>query len=321
MCFDSTTTTADNSQTTTTSTDLPDWLQEPVQRGVDAADTLGQDYQFRRYDPSRRVAPLGFSFQEAKSDIWGNQGAWQPGFDEAGGILDGLTPTEPRTNIEARQFTDADINAYMNPYIQSVVADTMAEMDRGAQIRRNELQGAMAREGAFGTSQAGVALAEQDRNYMDVRAREANRGFAEAFQQAAGLFTADADRALRGDMADAEFGLAHDASQRALANDMANLGRARSQMGYADAAAKMDVASVEQRQEQALRDADWSEFLREQEEPWDMLARRIAILTGVPFPQSQTTTSSGSQEVPGPSPFAQAAGAVGSILGGIGSIF
>lgn len=66
-------------------------------------------------------------------------------------------PREGIRDVNHRNFTDYDINAYMNPYTQNVVDASLGDLDRQAQIESLRRQGEMTRSGTFGGSRHGVA--------------------------------------------------------------------------------------------------------------------------------------------------------------------
>jgi len=60
-----------------------------------------------------------------------------------------------------------NIQAFMNPYTQSVINTTAADMERGRQMTINDIGASASAAGAFGGSRHGIAEAESNRAYYD----------------------------------------------------------------------------------------------------------------------------------------------------------
>jgi hypothetical protein len=164
---------------------------------IESAKTLtGEDRELTL--PEQQIA--GFSplqeaaFQQAQAE--GGIGGYQPylttgaatlgtGLGTLGTGLGTLgtaagTLGQAPTAIQAAQaaipgtaglFAPSDLSAYMNPYQQSVIDTTMAELNRQGEIARNQLGAQGVGAGAYGGSRFGIQGAELDRNLQDARAR------------------------------------------------------------------------------------------------------------------------------------------------------
>ena len=97
-----------------------------------------------------------------------------------------------------RQYDPYMTSLYMNPYEDAVVQQSMADIDRGTQMQRQQLGAQAAATGAFGGSRQAVAEQELNRNIMDQKARTANQlrmaGYGQASQQAQQSFEAAQQR-------------------------------------------------------------------------------------------------------------------------------
>lgn len=94
-------------------------------------------------------------------------------------------------DVNHRNFTDYDINQYMNPYTQQVVDTSLADLDRNARVQALQRGSAAARAGAFGGSRHGVldalAAGETARAAGGLSAQLRS----DAFNNAAGLIGRD----------------------------------------------------------------------------------------------------------------------------------
>lgn len=126
--------------------------------------------------------------------------------------------------IAAQKFTDANIDDYMNPYIQNVENRAIDNLERSRQIATNQIGDAAAAAKSYGGSRQaileGVQAAETARASGDLSAQLR----ADAYNNAAGLIQGDQNRALQAAQANQAAGL--QASQYGLQAGMANASNA-----------------------------------------------------------------------------------------------
>lgn len=70
-------------------------------------------------------------------------------------------------NVMAGQLATTNLDPYMNPYLNNVVDQTQADMERARLIEQNATNDAMTAAGAFGGSRHGIANAETNRGFYD----------------------------------------------------------------------------------------------------------------------------------------------------------
>ena len=115
--------------------------------------------------------------------------AQQPGFAEAQaalqrgiGVLGGAT----------QRFQPTDTAAFMNPYQQQVIDETLRQINRQGDIARQGLAAQAVRAGAFGGTREGVQRAELERNLSEQRnntiANLLSQGYTQAQAQAMASF-------------------------------------------------------------------------------------------------------------------------------------
>ena len=112
------------------------------------------------------------------------------GLFETGMQYDPLTGIQELAQREAPQIGQvgsllgADIGAYQSPYTQQVIEQSMADIQRQADIARGQAQSRAIGAGAFGGSRSALLESESQRPYIEQQARTA-AGLREAgFQQA-----------------------------------------------------------------------------------------------------------------------------------------
>ena len=78
----------------------------------------------------------------------------------------------------------SEIDAYLNPYTQTVIDQTISDADRARQMVIKQNADAAARAGAFGGSREGIERAEIGRNILEQQGRTAAQMRAAGYQQA-----------------------------------------------------------------------------------------------------------------------------------------
>jgi hypothetical protein len=217
--------------------------------------------------------------------------------------------------VTAGSFTNANIGAYMNPYLDQVANRTMQGVERSRQIAQVNDASKMTAAGAFGNSRRGVvdSLTNEayDRNAQDALAKL----YAGGFDKATDLFTTDSDRALTADKFNATQSLdaqkanqragldAADLGQRAAVN-LSNVGKGQLDAGYAAGREMRGIGSEIQDFSQAQLDALRNLPIERRKMIQDALGLNVGGGSGM---TSTSTSSTGI--VP----------AVGSFLGGMSS--
>lgn len=160
---------------------------------------------------------------------------------------------------------------YMNPYLQSVLDPTLAEMRRQSDIARLADASRLTQAGAYGGSRQAIMEAEGRRNLLEKQRQTIGEGYASAYDKAMAQFNTQAQRELEAQRAgeasrqfSAEFG------SKSLA-DLAKLG-----------AEQRDI-------EQQGLTAERKAFEEERAYPFSMLDYRRKMLENLPIGASTTT--------------------------------
>lgn len=189
---------------------------------------------------------LGASAQQAQ------RAAMQPGYMQAQGALGaGLGSLAGA----AQGYNPQSAQAFMNPYQQQVIDESIRQINRQGDIERQNLQAQATRAGAFGGSREGVQRAELERGLSATRnaaiTNALQQGYGAAQQQAQQAFEQQQQRQMAQGQGIANIGNVYGS----LAGQQGQLGmQAASQLGQTGA----QLGSLEaQRAQQALQAAQY----------------------------------------------------------------
>ena len=114
--------------------------------------------------------------------------AYQPGFIQGqGAVQSGIGALQGA----AQRYDPSSAQAYMNPYQQQVIDESMRQIDRQGAIQQANLQAQATRAGAFGGSREGIQRAELGRNLAETK----NAAIIGALQQGYGTAQQQAQQA------------------------------------------------------------------------------------------------------------------------------
>lgn len=217
-------------------------------------------------------------------------------------------PTYQPGTYSPIQYTQENLQRYMNPYLESVLEPQRREMQRQADIARNTMQGRLAQAGAYGGSRQAIMEAEAQRNLQQGLADITGKGYATAYEDAARRLAEESGRGLEA----AKFGeqsrqFGQTASLDALgrqiqaAQAQGQIGGAEAQYGLANLAQQLSAGQTQRDIEQQGLTADYQQYLRELGYPQQMLEFQRNMLTGIPITTyaTQTPAASGFQEMAG----------------------
>jgi len=200
----------------------------------------------------------------------------------AGALTSGLGALGGAQTLAAQTPTTAGLAPYMNPY-QSYVTD---EINRQAQIGKNQLGAQAVQSGAFGGARQGVAEAELER----ARLNQVGLSQAGGFSQALGAYQ-------RQQQLGTQTGLQ-------AAQGYGGLGQAQQAMQQRDIGSLLQAGGVQQQLGQQALEAQRMTQMTRQYEPYQRLEFMKGLMTNLPTGQSAMTATT----APGTNPFAQAVG-------------
>ena len=250
-------------------TNLPDIIRPYFERLVQRTEAESQ----RDYEPysGQRLADTSQDLLTSEQQVRDIVGAGLPGLDKAMGRV------EQSLDFQPRQFTGEEVDKYMSPYMDAVVARQKAGAteDYLASLPKGAAQAISA--GAFGGSRQGVQQGIAQSKYLDRLADIEATGRQKAFDQATSAF--QADRAA--DVDAQRLGLG-------AAGQLAGLAT-RARAGDIEAARLMEsIGKAQMARDQASLDMGYQDFLRQQGYPAEKLGLFSSILRGIPIQPSRT---------------------------------
>ena len=250
-------------------TNLPDFIRHYFERLVQRTEAESQ----RDYEPygGQRLVDPSQDLLTAEQQVRDLAGAGLPGLDKAMGRV------EESLDFQPRQFTGEEVDKYMSPYMDAVIArqNEGATEDYLASLPKGAAQAISA--GAFGGSRQGVQQGIAQSKYLDRLADIEATGRQKAFDQAASAF--QADRAA--DVDAQRLGLG-------AAGQLAGLAT-RARAGDIEAARLMEsIGKAQMARDQASLDMGYQDFLRQQGYPAEKLGLFSSILRGIPIQPSRT---------------------------------
>ena len=200
--------------------------------------------------------------------------------------LAGLTiPTDQMQAFTPQQFSAADAQRLMNPYLQAALDPQIAEARRQSEIQNLQNNTAATRAGAFGGGRQALMQSENQRNLLQNLSGITGTGYANAYNQALGQFNTEQNLA-RGASSDAQnYGLG--VLQRQA--EMGNAQRGVEQEGIA---------------------ADRAQFEEERDYPYKQVQYQQSLLQGLPL-QAQSYTYSQPSAL---SEFLQGSGGISELM-------
>lgn len=244
---------------TTSTSSIPGWLNEGGKTAVEKATAISN----KAYTPFEgpRVAGLAPNQTDAIEMASTNMGSTLPFIDRATGY-----------NAEsAITLPEADIGAYMNPYLDQALAPTLRELGESSAKERNAIAARSIAAGGYGGSGSRVSDSEAFEKYMQTVGDVTGAHYAQGFNTAAANFQAD-----RGRLGEA-------------AGREAQLGATRSGLLSEDIDRLTATGALDRGETQANYDRAYMDFLEQRD--WDeaKLDTLIRTLSGTPYDRSITT--------------------------------
>jgi len=253
-----------------------------------------------------------------------------------------LTAAQTAAAGSAGLFAPSDLSAYMNPYQQAVIDETMAEMNRQGALEQSKLAArAVGTAGsAFGGSRFGMQGAELTRNLQDARAKalaDLNaQNYTQALQTAGTAFENQQGRqqtqselyrgiaSLYGQLGSQEAQIGQ--QQAGVAGQELGAAELAQGLGLKDIAAQQQMGAAQEAYEQKVLDAKYQNAMQQLYEPYTRTAYLSDIYKGAPS-SSMILASQVAPSAPQPSTL-QTLGSLGTGLLGtaaaaksVGSLF
>ena len=339
MCGGSKTVYDTTNNTSTTSSDLPEWAKPYFERNIAKAEAeFSKPYEAYT---GERLAATDPNVTESRDNMLGIADTGVSGLSTAQDYATaGMDRATELGNYNAdnysqfgysdpAMFTGDNVSQYMSPY-QQLVTDQQKE---AAVTDFNRLQGARdaraVQAGAFGGSRQAVQQGLAEEQLLGQLANIQAKGSQSAFDAAAKQFGADRaaqmtaeqrraaelGRVQTGQEASDQFGAGQGlAALRAgagMGTERARLGELERQTAIQDTQLLEGIGQAEQAGDQAQLDLDYANFLEQQGYTREQIGNMTGILSGMPIAATGTTSGQSTTTTPRQQPGAvqQAVGA------------
>ena len=299
--------------TTTQLPVLPEYAQQPT---VDMAATLGELMGQPLNVPGQQVAGFTPTQTAAMQQAFGGIGAYQP-YLQAAGMGQQAAMGAAGAGVGAlsgMQFDPSGVTPWMNQYQGDVTQEALKEIDRQAAMAQNRLGGQAAQAGAFGGSRFGIQQSELARGAQDLKSRRIFEDMSRNYQQAMGAMQAANQQQLQQGQAFGQLG----GITSGIGGAMAGLGGQAQAMGQSDVNQLMGIGGLQQQLGQQQYNVDYQNQMALQNAPYQQLSTGAGIMQQLmpQLGQGQQTVA----PLPQTNPYLQAAGAIGSMGVGLGSL-
>ena len=227
----------------------------------------------------------------------------------------GLGALNTQYTFNPANFTSANAQALMNPYMQNVVDIQKREAQRQSDIAGTQQQGQATKAGAFGGGRDAIMRAERERNLgmqmNDIQSQGLNNAYNQAMQQ----FNAQNQLNAQQSQFGAGLGLQGLQTAGSMANTLGQLGNTQYQQNMGINQMQNQYGLQQQQQMQGDINNKYQDYLNAQNYPYKNLSFMSDIIRGVPL------TQTGSSIYQAPPSTAQTVASLGLGAAGISKLF
>lgn len=180
----------DSSSTQTTTPNIPDWIQTPIQGQLGAITDLANSDPYQWVAPASDLQNQAFAGANYLSD---QTGIYGDAMEMMARAANNPAPTYTAATGTASSLLDG-LQNYMSPYKQNVVDGAVSDWDVNAGQQRAQADLDLAASGAFGGSGAGIAKSQLNDNLARGRQSTVAGLYDQMFNTGAGLSSDDAGR-------------------------------------------------------------------------------------------------------------------------------
>jgi hypothetical protein len=229
--------------------------------------------------------------------------------------LAGLGALNTQYTFNPSNFTSANAQGLMNPYMQNVVDIQKREAQRQSDVAGTQQQGQATKAGAFGGGRDAIMRAERERNLgmqmNDIQSQGLNNAYNQAMQQYNAQNQLNAQQSQFG----AGLGLQGLQTAGTMANTLGNLGNTQYQQNMGINQMQNQYGLQQQQQMQGDINNKYQDYLNAQNYPYKNLSFMSDIIRGVPL------TQTGSSIYQAPPSTAQTVASLGLGAAGISKLF
>lgn len=304
-----------------TTTNVPTWLSDYTQGLISRANQEAAN-PYQAYTGPRIAGTTG----DQNAAYGATRSAVSGGINPQAETLIGnasqqsaLGLATPYLDKATETFTGANVDKYMDPYIQNVIDKSTADANRN--YTENIMPGitnTFVKAGQFGSSahereanQAGRDLTTG----LQLNSAALRSG---AYQNAGSLFGADASRAASVGQTVGSLGAGDASRQIQAAGAYQDLAANRQNLGLQGAAALDTVGKEQQQQQQSNLDLAYGDFQNQNNYNRNQLDWLSSLIRGVPYSSSTTTSNTG--PLPGAQYGPSGGSQAGSVLSGLAGL-
>jgi len=295
---------ADPTQTNITQTSIPDYAKPYVEELLGSAQGLTDINQnpYMQY-MGDRVA----QFTPLQQQSYENAGLMQtaPQLQDATALagMAGLGALNTQYTFKPSDFSSANIQGMMNPYMQNVVDRQQQNAQRQADIAAQAQQAQAARSGAFGGSGDYIMRAQAAGNLARQKGDIQAQGLQNAYNQAMQQFNTQYQQNAQQQQFGAGLGLQGLQTANTAAGNLANIGQTQYGQNMGILGMQNQFGGQQQQQVQNVLNNQYQDYLNAQNYPYKQLGFMSDMLRGLPLTQQSSTVYQAA-----PSMVSQAAG-------------
>ena len=262
--------------------EVPKSITDKIAELTSAPDKSGFNTErVRRYADGGAVSS-GVTTSGGMGSLAGNtdQSTYKPAIytSNASNVLGGVNATTPQASQPVSSYAEQ----YMNPYLQASLTPQYEELRRQSQINLQPTLSKLAQAGAFGGGRQAIIESEAQRNLLQAQQNLLGQGYKTAFDEAQQQFNTEQQRAIQEAQYGADYGLRAAQQQTQAAQAMGQLGQAQNQAQLANLNLALTGGGIQRDVAQQGTTADYNEFLRQVQYPYQQLQFQRDMLSGLP---------------------------------------
>jgi hypothetical protein len=191
--------------------------------------------------------------------------------------------------VQAGQIAGTDLTPYFNPFEQTVVQQSLGDIEQARQMQANQLASQAQRAGAFGGSRSAILESQANEAAMQQAARTASNLRLGGFQQAQQMAGQDISRQMQAALANQQAGLAGAGQRLSAAGQLGGLAQQAFGMGRGLQQDMAQQGALQQMLNQQIFDRAREQFQGYTSFPERSLGYVASALGVAPVPQTQTT--------------------------------
>ena len=292
----------------TSESNLSEWAAPGIVNYIEKGSALAnQPYQAYQGPLSAGTSPLQQQAFGAASNLAvpASVGQGASMVQSAGNNLGALNYSP--TKFTADQFNTANMQRYMNPYMQMALEPQIAEARRQSEITQMGNASKLAQAGAYGGSRGALMQSETQRNLGQNLANITGQGYNTAFDKAMDAFNKQQNLGLQTQQASeaskqfgANLGLSGLQGQASAGSALGNLGLQQNQAGLANLNTLSGLGETQRGIEQQGIDALYKQYEQERLDPYKQIQFQQSLYQGLPVSTvTGSTATTGMQDLMG----------------------